>query len=109
MGRLERKPKSFNSLFITLGILLCIGSYILMFDGVKLPSKFDDPEYIEGIRVFDKYINTPNPRYWEFNIGNGYISNIESIVIWLCYLWSLLRIIDLLYYEISYQKNLNKT
>jgi len=68
-----------------------MGSYIVVFDLASVPKVSDDPEWYAGKKTYQD----PD-RVWEWNIGNGFVSNIENIVMWLCEFFGFLRFLDLI-------------
>ena len=65
----------------------------------------DNMEWFAGKDLADRYINY-NPYFFEIKIGNGRITNIENIIIWVCFLWGFMRLIDLVKLKIIYDKSL---
>jgi len=56
------------------------------------------PQEIEGWFFGKEHIMQKKqifPYYWELDIGNGRISNIENIIIGVSLLWGIMRLVDL--------------
>jgi hypothetical protein len=66
-------------------------SYILISEYMTIPINYHDPDY----RIGQIYIEDKS-RFWEIDIGNGFLSNIENILIGVFWLWSFMRFVDLL-------------
>lgn len=64
-------------------------SVVLMFDYISVPNKRDNHDWILGVpEIEDK------SRFWEFCIGNGFMSNIEHILFIGCGFFGFLRLYD---------------
>ena len=68
---------------LTILILFGIGAYIMVFDLGSVPR--------DGYEI----ANDPD-RFWEINIGNGFVSNIENILMWLGEFFGFMRCLDLI-------------
>ena len=105
--------------FALIGIIICLGisMLILSVDVMSLPQNnvFYPREYLENHTAFWSALNYSqehqergyilarknnipihNPRQWEWDLGNHYVSNLENIVMHLGLLFGMMRTIDLL-------------
>jgi len=91
MSTLESTPRM-KFAMITILILWGLGAYMVTGDLCSVPKKNQEwlqehPEYFIGKKEY------PDPdRVWEWNIGNGFISNIENIVMWLCLFFGFFKV-----------------
>jgi hypothetical protein len=77
--------------FVTMMLCYAIGSYIMCADLTTVPKQDRDPSWYAGRpNISDK------TRFWEWNMGNGYVSEIEHIVMMLSLFFGFLRTLDLL-------------
>lgn len=90
MGLITIKTDITFLLFTTI-ILFGVGSYLLIFEYGTIPKVIENSEWFVGKP--ESMIERP---FWEFNIGNGYMSNIEHMTIFLCLFLGMLRLIDLI-------------
>ncbi len=83
--------------FFTMMVCFGIGSYIMCTDLVSVPKKDSAlwhelyPNHTAGIA--DKY--EQEQRFWEWNLGNHYVSAIENIVMMLTLFFGFMRFVDL--------------
>lgn len=77
----------------------------MIFEYGTILKQENDPEWFAGREKFTKY--EENKIFWEFNIGNGRLSNIEHMTIFLCLFFGFLRLIDL-WRTIEYDKTIYK-
>lgn len=87
-------------------VLFSVASVILIVDAGSLPVKgrHYDYEQLQSDPVFWRAVNKTNAykqyeepaRFWEFNLGNHFVSNIENVVMMVCFLWGWMRLADLI-------------
>jgi len=92
--RLVEVMNSPRSIFCFLCIILLFGfgSYYLMMDWKSVPSIEEHPDWMPGARA--EWFYEPG-REWELVLGNGFMSNIENIVVHLCLFFGFMRFVDL--------------
>lgn len=82
---------------LTIFILWGLGSYVMVIDLGSVPRhgsvewREQNPNWTVGMRP-KQYPE----RFWEWDIGNGFVSNIENIVMMLCEFFGFMRFIDLM-------------
>ena len=87
-------------IFLTMLIFYGIGSYMVVFDLAQVPL-YGSPEYLEFHNyTYDNWFwGMPPPvypeRFWDFCIGDHFVSNIENIIMHLCLFFGFMRTIDL--------------
>lgn len=92
---LEFTPRM-NFCMITILILWGVGAYIVCVDLISVPRRTHEwyaqnPDWFAGKPEF------PQPeRFWEWNMGNGFVSNIEHIVMIVFLFFGFMRFIDLM-------------
>jgi len=91
----KKIENSINFCFLCIIILFGIASIFLFGDYFSIPKRSDDPNYIYGYNYMNDVIYKPGDDFWIINLGDKKISNIEHIIIWICFLWGFLRVIDL--------------
>lgn len=77
---------------------------MLIGDYITIPKRSDDPDYIYGFD-YSYHYEKKYPDFWSIKIGDGKITNIEHIIIWICLFWGFLRIIDLTRLMEKYNKD----
>jgi len=76
---------------------------MLVGDYLNLPHKHEIVNYSPTVEFFNaKYVNV-YPDYWKISVGDGKITQIEHIIIFIFMLWGFLRIIDLLRFMEKYK------
>ena len=94
-------------------LLFGISSFLLISDYIQLPIKGsesfmkENPDYIVESPYIEKLVQENKSRFWEIKIGNGFISNIENVIIYVCMLWGIMRTIDLMILLNRYKPNKN--
>lgn len=96
MPELELTPRIYFA-FICIFILWGVSSYLICFDLATVPKRGSAgfyemyPDWYEGEPYF------PDPdRVWEWDIGNGFVSNIEHVVMVLFGFFGFMRFLDLM-------------
>lgn len=81
-------------IFFTMMLCFAIGSLIMCVDLHSVPKR-DKFKPIMG--VHEKRINQfeQERRFWEWNLGNGYVSASEHAIMLLCLFFGFMRTIDL--------------
>ena len=80
-----------------------VSGFMLIGDYMTLPRRTDDPDFIYGIEFNNIY--SMEKDYWVICVGDGKITNIENIIIWVFMLWGLLRGFDLIrFFMVNYKK-----
>jgi hypothetical protein len=82
---------------ITILILWGLGAYVVCGDLTTVP-RYGSEAWIRENPNWSVGMKPPQypERFWEWNIGNGFVSNIENIVMMLCLFFGFMRFIDLM-------------
>lgn len=91
----EKTENSITFCLLTLIILFAIAEILLLGNWFTIPLRGEDPNYIYGYNYMNDVVYKPVPDFWVISFEDHKITNIEHIIIWICFLWGFLRIIDL--------------
>lgn len=92
----------FAFILITTMLFLGIATYLLMFNYFDVPKISNDHTFIFGIDNYDYPFK--QDFNWNVSFNDRVISNFENIIIWIFFLWGLLRLIDLFRFLVNYKK-----
>jgi hypothetical protein len=82
---------------VTILILWGLGSYVMCGDLMTVPQYGSEAFMRENPNWTMEMKPRQYPeRFWEWNIGNGFVSNIENIVMMLSLFFGFMRFIDLM-------------
>ena len=87
-------------------VLFSIASVIMVVDVCSVPvrgryysleSLLKDPVLWRAVNKTRQLKQYDEPqRFWEFNLGNHFVSNIENAIMYVCFLWGWMRLADLI-------------
>ena len=90
MRKLEH---SFIFCIICLFFFFLLPTFMIYSERCNYIPHAEDQSYYVGKTLVDSRLGNKN--FWDFNIYNGHISNIENIVIGVFTLWGIMRLVDL--------------